>query len=449
MADGGVGHTGGGLVHDAQLGAEHAGLASTVDGAQRELPEAPSGRQQWVVGHEIGLVGRLGSELGAAEVLVDLAAHRVEGRLEDGYVFGLLAEHDLTDDGLHVGGAQPDLDGKAIEELLKSRASTELVLTCCNDEKLTLIAVTAALHEQLHVHGLGVVVVDVLLHLVEHDEGERQLAAGRRLETQHIVHDVEHLVVGDVLRRRRELRPQQISHVLHRAAESGVGVEERLGDQRRHVEIVDLLVERTPLRLDGGTHGIEVAVLPGPDREASAGVLLGQTGALEQHRQERQADGVTLAGGERASGRPKAAHAPARGRQLGEVVGDVVGDGDEVAGTVAAGELHIAPQVLEDPDKVRLAAAVEAAHPGRRLLCLAEVGEEAVEDAFETSRVLPVAHEAAQLPSQHLPLLVGLGSHDLGDAVVRDLRVGRITVEELSVRDRHRPLPFGVIGIAR
>ena len=64
-------------------------------------------------------------------------------------------------------------------------------------------------------------------------------------------------------------------------------------------------------------------------------------------------------------------------------------------------------------------------------------------------RVLAVADEAAQLPPQHVPLLLGLGPHDLGDAVVRDLRLGRVPVEELSVRDRHRPLPFGVIGIAR
>ncbi len=62
------------------------------------LPEAPTSGQQWIVGHEVGLVGRLRSNLGAAEVLVDLAAHRVEGRLEGRNVFGSLAEHDLADD---------------------------------------------------------------------------------------------------------------------------------------------------------------------------------------------------------------------------------------------------------------------------------------------------------------------------------------------------------------
>ena len=120
-----------------------------------------------------------------------------------------------------------------------------------------------------------------------------------------------------------------------------------------------------------------------------------------------------------------------------------------LAGALAAGQLDVAPEVLEHPHEVRLAAAVEAAHPHRRLLGLAEVGEEAVEDALEAPRVLALADEALQLPAQHVPLLLGLGAHDLGDAVVRDLRLGRVAVEELSVRDRHRPLPFGVIGIAR
>ena len=82
----------------------------------------------------------------------------------------------------------------------------------------------------LHRQRLVVVVADVLLHLVEDDEGERQLPRRRGLEAEDVVHDVEHLVVGDVLRGRRELRLEQLAHVLHGAAQRGVGVEERLRD---------------------------------------------------------------------------------------------------------------------------------------------------------------------------------------------------------------------------
>ena len=50
------------------------------------------------------------------------------------------------------------------------------------------------------------------------------------LETEDVVHDVEHLVVGDVLRGRRELRLEQLAHVLDGVTQRGVGVEERLRD---------------------------------------------------------------------------------------------------------------------------------------------------------------------------------------------------------------------------
>ena len=230
-------------------------------------------------------------------------------------------------------------------------------------------------------------------------------------------------------------------------AQRGVGVEEGLGDDRRHVEVVDLLVEGPALRLHRRSDGVEVAVLLRPDREARERVLLGEPGAVEEHRQERQAHRIALA-------RAPACRPPTRARRGAcPAVDSSVRWSRMSSGSVTSsrarspsGQLDIAPQVLEDTHEVRLAAAVEAADPHRRLLRLAQVGEEAVEDLLEAAGVLALADEAAQLPAQHVPLLVGLRPDDLGDAVVRDLRLRGVSVEELPVRDRHRPLPFGVIG---
>src|SRR5215471_6216620 len=98
---------------------------------------------------------------------------------------------------------------------------------------------------------------------------------------------------------------------------------------------------------------------------------------------------------------------------------------------------------------MRLAAAVEAAHPNRRLLLLAHVSEEAVQNAFESPGVFALADEAPQFPAEYVPLLFRLGTDDLRHTVVRNLGLGWVMVEKLAVGDRHRLLPVGTIGIAR
>src|SRR5207249_1108837 len=121
----------------------------------------------------------------------------------------------------------------------------------------------------------------------------------------------------------------------------------------------------------------------------------------------------------------------------------------EAAGALAAWELDVSPQILENPSKVGLAASVEATHPNRRLFGLAEVGQEAAEDSFETTLVLPVADEAPKFPLKHVPLLLRLGPDDFGHTVIWNLGLGRIPIEDLAILDCHRPLLVGVIGVAK
>ena len=84
-----------------------------------------------------------------------------------------------------------------------------------------------------------------------------------------------------------------------------------------------------------------------------------------------------------------------------------------------------------------LAAAVEAAHPDRRLLVLAQVAEELVEDPVEPALVLALADEAAQLPLEGVPVAGRPQGSDLGDTEVRDVPFGRVECEHVAVRERH------------
>ena len=98
------------------------------------------------------------------------------------------------------------------------------------------------------------------------------------------------------------------------------------------------------------------------------------------------------------------------------------------------GKRVVAPEVLQDSHQVRLAAAEEAADPRRRLLGLAEVAEELIEDPFEPALVLALADEAAELPLQGRPVARVLGVLDLGHPEVRDVALGGVVFEDLSIR---------------
>ena len=91
-------------------------------------------------------------------------------------MLGLLAQHDLAHDGLDVLVGQRDLDSEAVGELLQGGRGGERALAGGDEEDLALEPCRAALDDVLDRQRLVVVVADVLLHLVEHDERERQLA---------------------------------------------------------------------------------------------------------------------------------------------------------------------------------------------------------------------------------------------------------------------------------
>ncbi len=94
---------------------------------------------------------------------------------------------------------------------------------------------------------------------------------------------------------------------------------------------------------------------------------------------------------------------------------------------------------------MRLAAPVEAAHPGRRLLGLAQVAEELVEDPLEPALVLALADEAPQLPLERRPVSFVLWVPDLRDAEVRDVADGGIESEDVAVRRDHTDQPFSLL----
>ena len=132
---------------------------------------------------------------------VDLTAYRFEHQFQQGNLLGLLTEDNLTHHRFDVSVGQRYLDGETVSQLLQSRGSGEGALASGYEQDLALEPGGDTLDDVLDMRSLGVVVAYVLLHLVQHDEGERESSLGCRLESQDVIHGVEHLLVSDVLDR--------------------------------------------------------------------------------------------------------------------------------------------------------------------------------------------------------------------------------------------------------
>ena len=161
-------------------------------------------------------------------------------------------------------------------------------------------------------------------------------------------------------------------------------------------------------------------------------VLRRQARAAENDAQHGQADAVR-ARAQRPRRRPQPAFALGGRAQLLELRSNVGRQRDEGAGLRAVGECDVLPQVLEHAHEVRLAAAIEAADPDRRLLGLVQVAQERGEHPLQAGLVLARADERLQLVAQDGPFLRRLRLKHLRHAVVGDDKCGGIAVKELAV----------------
>ncbi len=131
------------------------------------------------------------ADLAAGDLPCDLAGACVEGGGELVDVGRVLAEDDLADNIVHVLVLELHLHCEAIGQLLQDRGSEQLRLARGDDQDSRVETRAAALNEVLNGEGLGTVLVDVLLNLVEHDQREGDDPRGARDVLQHRTDVVE------------------------------------------------------------------------------------------------------------------------------------------------------------------------------------------------------------------------------------------------------------------
>ena len=114
-------------------------------------------------------------ELRAAQVPSDLPAHLREGVLELGAVDGVLAKHDLSHDRLDVAALQLDLHREAVLEAGQHLVGRQRRLAGGDHEEPALELARESLDDVLHLQQELDVIAEVLLHLVDDEQGQREV----------------------------------------------------------------------------------------------------------------------------------------------------------------------------------------------------------------------------------------------------------------------------------
>ena len=120
----------------------------------------------------------------------------------------------------------------------------------CSDDNLATEACAAPLDKVLNVFRLGALVIDVLLHLVENNESERQLAVRFALQLEHLLEGIKHFVVADVFHY-RVLALERLTDLSSRLAECHPCFEECPRENRRDIQITKFMLEISSAAFDG------------------------------------------------------------------------------------------------------------------------------------------------------------------------------------------------------
>ena len=232
VAQGAFGGLQRGFVHHTQLTTQLGDGAGGVDGAQDVFPEAAAHRQDGIVGSDDVLIIGDVFELGAAQMAGNFAEVVAPDAVDFGLSRRFLGEDDFAGDVFHIPITQGDLHREATHQALQVGHAGQSRLAGADKQQLTIEVLGERLGHLLHFVGFVCIGADVLLHLVEYDESERELA----IYHQGALNGCDHLVVGDV-GDLGKLGLDELSQRRFALCQTGVGLQQGLGQMIGDIEV--------------------------------------------------------------------------------------------------------------------------------------------------------------------------------------------------------------------
>ena len=421
-----------GVMDDTQLRAQLAVGAGGVDLAETFLPESPTNRQQGIVVDKgRAVLGGL-AETGPLELPRDLAAVLVEQRAQAVDGAGLLLEQNLAGDGLHIGIGEWDADREAIHQLLEEWHVGQRALPSADNHHAAVELLFNGFCDLRDEHGAFGGITDILLHFIQHDERARQPVGAAGGMRQRVLGRAQELLRADVGGLGRKLRPDRLPGFDLAGREGWVAGEDGAGERAAHIEIIEFAFETPTLRLDRGSHDIEVSLGVQPHAEPCLGVLRRQTGGTKQQPEDGEAHMVGAAAGQRTGRGHEAAGAPSGNIKLAQQCGQILGNRwNQAPRRRPVGEFGVAPKVAEHLQEVRLAAAEEAADPSAPLAGPAQIVEERADDPLDAVRILTLTDEGREFAAQLLRYLLVLPVGDARLALVDEGMRRGIPLEDI------------------
>ena len=183
------------LVNHRELVAQLAVGARLIQHAQGVFPKAAAHRQDRIVLREIlDVVGTVANG-GARQVARDFAQVGLHHFFDWGLGFRLLGQDHFANDCIDVRIGQLDANGETTFEFFQVGRAGDGGLAGADEEHLGTDVFATGFDDLLHVDRALAVFADVLLHLIEHYQGEREFAvAGEGLPD-----GFEHVATGNVL----------------------------------------------------------------------------------------------------------------------------------------------------------------------------------------------------------------------------------------------------------
>ena len=183
------------LVRHAQLVAELAVGAGLIQDPEGVLPETAAHWQDGIVLGKMGNVLLAVANGRARQMPGDFAQVGLHDLLDGRFGFRLFRQNDLANDCIDVGIGEFHADGEATFEFFQVAGTAHGCLTSTDEQEFAADVFAASFHRLLDVDGALAVFADVLLHLIEHDEGQGEFATFG----QGLANGFEHVIAGDVL----------------------------------------------------------------------------------------------------------------------------------------------------------------------------------------------------------------------------------------------------------
>ena len=245
------------LVRHAELVAQLAVGAGLIEHAQCAFPEATPDRQDGVILRKPGDVVLTMTQGRAGQMPGDLAEVGLHDLLDRRGGLGLLGQNHLADDGVDVGIGKLDADREAAFKLLEVGGAGHGGLAGTDEQQLAANTLADGLDGFLDVDRTLAIAADILLHLIQHDQGQRQLF----VPGEGLLDGLQHVVAGDILNVGIEV-VERLDAGGGRGKQIGLELDQRGMQPFGDVEVVEFFLPVVAVLFDMGFDGVEQPFLP-------------------------------------------------------------------------------------------------------------------------------------------------------------------------------------------